>query len=367
MIRALVIARDKTHQGGVVSFVELLVANFSQNVQASRFVIGRNPDKHSRVGALATTLYDSIRLAKVVRQQQPHIIHINPSLDFSAMLRDGLLITALAIINAPPIVMFIHGWDEAFLARMQNSRAAGYLFRKLLNRATCIIVRANRFKEALLAFGIEAQKIHVTTTMFDPALFEGIRRERQNPGPRLLFLSRLVKEKGAQELLEAFLILQASQPDLTLTIAGDGPEYHNLDRWVKEHRLGHRIVLTGYLRGEAKAHALIDADIFVFPSYYGDGCPVSLLEAMAAGLAVVTTPVGGIPDFFVDGKNGSLLDAVSPASIADGILKLLRDKHLLGIIRENNRLTAWKNYDAATITVGIEEIYQCALDTSRAG
>ena len=367
MIRALVIARDKSHLGGVVSFLELLVANFSHNIQASRFVIGRSPDKHSRTGAIATTLADCIRLARLVRRQRPHVIHINPSLNFSAMLRDGLLITALAIINAPPIVMFIHGWDEAFLARMQSSRAARYLSGKLLNRATRIIVLANRFKQELLAFGIEAKKVHVTTTMFDPALFEGIRREQQNSGPKLLFLSRLVKEKGTQELLEAFLLLQASQPDLTLTIAGDGPEYHNLNRWIKEHRLGHRIVLAGYLRGEAKAHALIDADIFVFPSYYGDGCPVSLLEAMAAGLAVVTTPVGGIPDFFVDGKNGSLLDAVAPTSIADGILKLLRDEHQLGIIQEHNRSMAWKNYDAPTITARIEEIYRCAVDRSRVG
>ena len=367
MIRVLVIARDKRHQGGVVSFVELLVANFSHNIQASRFVIGRSPDKHSRIGAIATTLADSIRLARLVRKQRPHVIHINPSLNFSAMFRDGLLITALAIINAPPIVMFIHGWDEAFLAKMQNSRAAGHLFRKLLNRATCIIVLANRFKKELVALGIEAQKIHVTTTMFDPALFEGICRDRQNSGAKLLFLSRLVKEKGTQELLEAFLILQASQPDLTLTIAGDGPEYYNVDRWIKAHRLGHQIVLAGYLRGEAKAHALIDADIFVFPSYYGDGCPVSLLEAMAAGLGVVTTPVGGIPDFFVDGENGSLLDTVSPAAIADGILKLLRDKHKLSIIRENNRSQAWKNYDVSTITASIEQIYLRAVDSSRAG
>jgi glycosyltransferase involved in cell wall biosynthesis len=314
MIRALVIARDSSHQGGVVSFVELLVANFSPDVQASRFVIGRSPGKQSRSGALAKTAYDGIRLIRWARKHRPDVIHINPSLNLSAMLRDGALMTALATIDAPPVVMFVHGWDDGFLAKTRRSGIARYLVGKLLNRADRIVVLANRFKEELCSLGVDDRKVYVTTTMFDRRLFQGVQRSIERRGPKLLFLSRLVKEKGIHELLAAFLILKAKLPNVSLTVAGDGPEYPEVQRWINEHRVSDQIVLAGYLRGEAKAQVLVDADVFVFPSYYGDGCPVSLLEAMAAGLGVVTTAVGGIPDFFVDGQNGSLLSSVSPAS-----------------------------------------------------
>lgn len=368
MINALVIARDKNHQGGVVSFIELLVANFSHKVRASRFVIGRTPDKRSRCGALIKTTYDGIRLIRLVRDHRPDVIHINPSLNFSAMLRDGLLMTALATRNAPPIVMFIHGWDEAFSNKMQKSRIARHLFGKLLTRASSIIVLANRFKEELRALGVDSRKVYVTTTMFDRRLFEGIQRGSQSTGPNnLLFLSRLIKEKGIHELLAAFLILKTSLPDLKLTIAGDGPEYQNVDRWIRDHRLSRQVVLAGYLRGETKAQALIDADIFVFPSYYGDGCPVSLLEAMAAGLGVVTTAVGGIPDFFVDGENGILLNSVAPESIADAILELSGNPGRLEYMRNSNRRDAWKRYEARTVTNAVEKIYEHVIANKEAG
>lgn len=365
MIRALVIARDSSHQGGIVSFIELLVANFSQDIQAYRFVIGRSPDKQSRGGSIITTIYDSVRLIREVRKHRPDVIHINPSLNFNAMLRDGFLMMALATMIAPPVVVFIHGWDQAFSAKVRKSRLARHFLRSLLNRAGGIVVLANRFKEELCALGTDGRKIYVTTTMFDRNLFEAVQRKHRAPGPHLLFLSRLVKEKGIHELLAAFLILKSRLPGLRLTIAGDGPEYQRVDRWINDQHLNHQVVLTGYLRGQAKAQALLDADIFVFPSYYGDGCPVSLLEAMAARLGVVTTAVGGIPDFFVDGENGSLLDSASPASIADAVFRLLEDQNRLEIIRDNNRLAAWGKYEASMITRKIEEIYEYAISGSK--
>lgn len=367
MIDVLILARDKAHQGGVVSFVELLVANLSSNVHASRFVIGRSPDKRSRGGALFKTISDGIRLIRLIRKHRPDVIHLNPSLNFGAMLRDGVLMMALATTHAPPIVVFFHGWEDVFAVKIQRSSQLRGLVCNLLNRASNIIVLANRFKETLCAFGVDSRKIHVITTMFERKLFKDVKRNNQSSGPNLLFLSRLIKEKGIHELLAAFLILKTKLPGLKLTIAGDGPEYAAVNKWIQDQGLAGQIVLAGYLRGPAKAQALIDADIFVFPSYYGDGCPVSLLEAMAAGLGVITTGVGGIPDFFVDGENGILLPSAAPESIADAIMELTGDREKLESVRTNNRRDAWKKYDARTVTGAIEKIYQRAVSGTETG
>jgi glycosyltransferase involved in cell wall biosynthesis len=146
--------------------------------------------------------------------------------------------------------------------------------------------------------------------------------------------------------------------DIELVIAGDGPEFRAVEEWILEHNLSDRVMLAGYLRGRDKAQALVDADVFVFPSFYGEGCPVSLLEAMAAGLAVITTAVGGIPDIFVDGVNGIILRSGDRISIANAMQQLIMDERLLNQIRARNKQQAWERYEATTVTRTIEDIYK---------
>jgi glycosyltransferase involved in cell wall biosynthesis len=104
-------------------------------------------------------------------------------------------------------------------------------------------------------------------------------------------------------------------PDARLILAGEGPEQDKIRSWIDRHGMSYRVKLPGYLHGEAKAQVLRGANMFVFTTYYGEGCPISLLEAMPAGLPVITTPVGGIPDIFIDGENGILIDHVSPQKL----------------------------------------------------
>lgn len=365
MLNALVIARDKRHQGGVVSFVELLMSHFSDNTRATRFVIGRGPDERSRGGALIATFRDGVRLIRSERKNRYDIIHINPSLNFSSAVRDGLFITLLLAIQARHIVVFVHGWDAAFSNKIRRYRLARYAARRLLQRAGAILVLATEFKEELCEWGLDRRRISVLTTMFDRKLFAGKKRQRQGSASRLLFLSRLIKEKGVHELLAAFLLLKDRVPDVELVIAGDGPEFRAVAQWIFEHGVGDRVMLAGYLNGPDKAQALVDADIFVFPSYYGEGCPISLLEAMAAELAIVTTAIGGIPDIFVDGENGIILRSVTPIAIADATQRLINDEELLTRVRTRNKQQAWSSYEAAQVTRQIERVYANIVASER--
>jgi glycosyltransferase involved in cell wall biosynthesis len=360
-IHALILARHKAHQGGVVSFVELLLENYSEDVRASRFVIGRSPDKTSRVGALLAIVQDAFRLAREVRKTKYDIIHINPSLNFNAMARDGLFMCVLLAGGSPNLVVFLHGWDPAFYFAVKRYALTRYLCVRLLRSAGGILVLANQFKEQLREIGLDHRRIMVLTTMFDRRLFDNVQRRRSDTNTRLLFLSRLIKEKGVHEVLAAYLLLMQRVPDLELVVAGDGPERPMVERWIRDHKLGDRVKSVGYVRGCDKAQVLLDADIFVFPTYYGEGCPISLLEAMAAGLAIITTPVGGIPDFFVDGENGILLHSTTPSCIADAIENLIADPQRLLSIRAHNREQAWRQYEARQVTRTVEDFYATVL------
>ncbi|MDQ4148273.1 MAG: glycosyltransferase family 4 protein [Pseudomonadota bacterium] len=361
MIDALVLARDKSHQGGVVSFVELLVENFSNNVRATRFVIGRSPEKRSYSTGVIAAIRDAIRLARVLRKKRYDIIHINPSLTFSAMARDGLFMTVLLVSGARHIVVFVHGWHEPFFQQIKKHWLTRFILRNLLQRAASILVLATQFKWALCAIGLDERRIFVLTTMFDRKMFEGIQRQRRGSKFRLLFLSRLIREKGVHELLSAFLLLVERVPALELVIAGDGPEYSPIRQRILQHNISDKVTLTGYLRGQDKAKALLDADLFVLPTSYGEGCPVSLLEAMAAGLAIITTPVGGILDFFVDGENGIVISSVSASDIACAVEELVTDKARMARIRARNKQQAWERFEAATVTLKVEKIYEWIL------
>ena len=82
-----------------------------------------------------------------------------------------------------------------------------------------------------------------------------------------------------------------------------------------------------------------------------------ILEAMAAGLPVITTPVGGIPDIITNGQNGILLDQVTPQTIATAIKHLFQDESLSSQMGNNNKIQAWNNYEASIVTKKIESFY----------
>lgn len=102
---------------------------------------------------------------------------------------------------------------------------------------------------------------------------------------------------------------------------------------------------------------MLGAALFVFPTYYGEGCPVSLLEAMAAGLPVVTASAGGIADVFEDGVNGILLGEVNAAQVESAIERMLADPGRLEQIGGRNREVAQQRYEAAVFAGRIEGLY----------
>jgi glycosyltransferase involved in cell wall biosynthesis len=161
-------------------------------------------------------------------------------------------------------------------------------------------------------------------TFVDDALLEHLRGlpTRTTPGRRLLFLSRVIRAKGVFIAIEILERVQAEYPDATLLIAGDGPDRPEAERIVRERGVN-GVRFTGHITGGAKHRLLAECDLFLFPSTYGEGVPISLLEAMAAGLPAVTTRVGGIPDFFRDGEMGESLPEADPARMAEAVTRLL--------------------------------------------
>jgi glycosyltransferase involved in cell wall biosynthesis len=142
-----------------------------------------------------------------------------------------------------------------------------------------------------------------------------------------------------------------------LILAGDGPAKAAVEARAAELGVAD-VSFPGYVQGPDKAQELLDADLYVLATYHGEGCPVSLLEAMAAGVPCITSTIGGIPDVFQDGVNGLMLETVTVASVEEALDKLLGDPEKRSLIGAGNRVEAWEKYESHNATPRIESLYE---------
>jgi glycosyltransferase involved in cell wall biosynthesis len=191
----------------------------------------------------------------------------------------------------------------------------------------------------------------------------GRRSERGDPGKKILFVGRLDPIKGTRYLLGAMSILHRDMPGVKLILVGDGEEREPLESLTDSLRIRECVVFAGRVPHERVQDYMNRAEVLVLPSL-SEGFPVTILEAMACGLPVVATRVGGIPDIIEDGTNGYLVDAMNQKQIAEALLKLLQDEELRKDISDKNRKTAEK-YRWGMVAATLEGIYQSSLRSSQ--
>ena len=145
--------------------------------------------------------------------------------------------------------------------------------------------------------------------------------------PHLVFVGRLAGVKGVPVLLDALSQIKADMPDLRVTLIGDGPERADLEIRAQDLGLGAVVTFAGYKSQDEVAETLASADALVLPSF-AEGVPVTLMEAMASGLPVLATRVGGISELVEDGISGYLVPPGNVEALAARLRDLLGDPEL---------------------------------------
>ncbi|NQU05357.1 MAG: glycosyltransferase family 4 protein, partial [Calditrichaeota bacterium] len=142
---------------------------------------------------------------------------------------------------------------------------------------------------------------------------------------------------------------------ITLTIAGDGDALESARDFAVQRGL-EKISFSGYLTGDAKSDAFLNASCYILPTY-SEGIPISVLEAMAYGLPVVTRPVGGMKDFLEDGKMGYIVEILDPSAFAEAVEKLIQEPETCRRMGRYNREFALKHFVASRVAERIKRIY----------
>lgn len=172
-----------------------------------------------------------------------------------------------------------------------------------------------------------------------------LNRERERAaGPvRVLFLGCLEREKGIEELIMACRSL-APRHRFSLTIAGEGYYSQQARELVREMGLENRVVFAGWLDEIAVRATLVRNDILVLPSW-SEGLPNVMIEGMAAGLAVVATRVGSIPDYATDGEHAILVEPRDSTDLASALARLMEDPGLRARIARAGREMARRRFN----------------------
>jgi phosphatidylinositol alpha-1,6-mannosyltransferase len=181
---------------------------------------------------------------------------------------------------------------------------------------------------------------------------------KKNTGPLLIFVGRLVDEKGVEDFIRAIGLAKSKLPDLTALIIGEGQDREAFEQLTKSLNLDQAITFTGWIDPGKIPDYLSIADIFIGPSRisengWKEAQGLTFLEAMAANTPVIATRTGGITDFITDGETGLLVKERSPEEIAVAIEKIflqpdlmrkLQEKAYLKVIHEYSREISANNF-----------------------
>ena len=148
-------------------------------------------------------------------------------------------------------------------------------------------------------------------------------------------VAALAPHKAQNYLMDAAAMVLKKRDDVFFVLAGDGELRSELERQIAERGIGDRFLMLGF-RQDVR-DVLDSLDVFVLSSYL-EGLCTSLLDAMAAGLPVVATAVGGIPEVVADGRTGLLVPARDSRALAGAIERLLNDVHLRDSFEEQARI-----------------------------
>ncbi|MHB0878793.1 MAG: glycosyltransferase, partial [Anaerolineae bacterium] len=176
------------------------------------------------------------------------------------------------------------------------------------------------------------------------------------------FAGRLVPGKGLTQLVQVTHRLMQSLPQVRLLIVGEGPLAASVRQQVVDLGIEGKTTITGFRQDMPQM--LAAADIFALPSD-AEGMPLSLLEAMAAGKAVVTTPVGGIGEVVVDGVNGLFVRPRDEAGLESKLLQLITDRSMREALGEKARVRVSSTFSVDRMVAQYDELYQTILPLRR--
>lgn len=320
----LLFGPPSTAVSGVATYVQqLLRSSVGTDFRLIHFPVGSEglgANAERFWPTLARGVVSMFQLARALRRERVKIVHSNTSLVPKSFWRDLVYLT-IAKLAGCRVVFQVHGGSLAELRK--RWKVAAWVYRKMLPSADAVVVISHQEARSHRAI-VHPERLHVIPNAVDLTEYAGIRTD-WHPGPGFVigYLGRLHEDKGIFDLIAALTWLQQNGQGegVRLIIAGAGPHETPLRDAIVRHDLQRCIEVRGSVQGPDKLRFWADIDLFVLPSHH-EGLPYTVLESLAAGVPLVASHVGAIPEAIEDGVHGRLVPAREPLILAKTVRRL---------------------------------------------
>jgi glycosyltransferase involved in cell wall biosynthesis len=287
------------------------------------------------------TLFHLLAFPFVLFTYDPDIVHIN-SVGYWVYWENGLYVLLSKIFHKK-IFFHLHGGGfEDFYEK--GNKISKFLIRVILDLSDRIIVLSPSWWRYFAEIAFK-DKIAVVENFVDSSMFSKVASVKLSDGKiTVLFVGGFAaKAKGLYDFVDAASLVNKSCSDIFFVLLACS-DVKGLTELCNKKGIASNTKIEGYLQGIQKIRAFTTSDIFVLPSY-AEGFPITMLEAMAAGLPVIASSVGAIPDVIENGKNGFLIKTGDYTVLAEKISILSRDKELRKEMGKKNLELISKKYN----------------------
>ncbi len=336
-----IVTCPRSAQGGVYYFVKSILPF----IHGTPYVIYRGSISKGivcKAMTLITSILSTIYACVVLK---PTNAIVSSSLSKECLIRDGLLIRIMLLLRSNP-VLIIHGFQKDALSNR-------WLLKETYFKARSIIVSSAVFGEMLKEAGYKGLVFRQYNPVEVNLLNRLSTKQLHSRILNILFLGRIEEKKGVFITLDMYKYYSKHNPNSRLFFVGHGSALPELKRRVMEKRID-GVSFHSYLLSSEKEQVLENSDVLILPTSHKEGLPIAIMEAMAAGLIVVSRPVGGIIDLYNQIDFGALTESLDPIEYTR-ILEDLVSENMILHRKERNRCFAKACFHPKAIVENIEE------------
>jgi len=307
-----------------------------------QFFYGAKEGVTSKPGRLRVIFKNARNLIKTARQFKPDIVYLNSRLELLAGIRDLITIALFKAVYRRKVSFLLksHG-SEIEIFKNRSFMISRLMLPFLKKNISAWLFLSTEERNTIIDAGyLPANRVFTTKNIVRNTQFkvdENFRTRYQIPEHHqiLLFVGRLIKPKGIYEIINAFVIIRELHPT-TLIIVGDGVELEVVKQLAQSLGVDKQVIFTGFVPEQDTIPFYANSDVLLFPTYFPEGFPMALFNAIAAGLCVVTTPIRAAIDFLSEPENCLWVEPKNSIDVADKVNKLLRSVPLMSAMKKSN-------------------------------
>ncbi len=325
-LKVLVSGHTPPPMGGMATYYQtLLGSSLSQKVDLHFVQTSSHKREFARSGRaswtnLVAAIQDCARFTRALASVRPQIAHIGTAFGVS-FIKHSYCVLAARLSGCR---VLLHPHCSVLVLYTNRSKAWKWYFRRVIGLTHGVVALSQEWLQ--LSEWLPGCKVFylpnsVDIQMYRPALENHLSETEKAGCKRILYLGYVGKAKGSFDLLDAAALVRSRGIPMTFDLVGSEltpGELGLLQEKVRELNLEGTVRLNAPAYDAQKLAFFQNADIFVYPSYH-EGIPMAVLEAMASGLPVVASGVGGLPDIVIDGINGILVEPGQPEQLASAL------------------------------------------------